>query len=695
MAEARPPGEIGESTLLAIDDLRVSFTAGKARVAAVNGVSITLQAGEALGIVGESGSGKSVTALSIMGLLRSARITGRIMFEGRDLLAVGPRELRRVRGGEIGFVFQDPMSSLNPIQGIGRQISEVTEAHLGLSRREGMKRAAELLELVGITGARSHLGDLPHQFSGGMRQRVMIAMAVSCNPKLLIADEPTTALDVTTQAQVLTLLRQLQRDLHMALIVITHDFGVVEEVAQRVDVMYAGTVVETGDLERVAKQPWHPYTQGLLRSVPTLDAERRHRLGFIRGSPPNPLALPPGCPFAARCDFVLDRCATEPPPERRVGRDISRCWLEPAAGKTDAAVGVAEAAADERAVTPVNDEEPLVVVDRLSVTYARRWGGFGFRRSGVVQAVDDISFVIRSGETLGLVGESGSGKSTTGRAMLRLVPIAGGSIKVEGKEVARMKPRALRVLARSVKIVFQDSIASLDPRMTVRELVEEPLRVHSRGRRAERRARVHEVLGLVGLGDYFLGRYPHELSGGQRQRVGVARAIVLSPKLIICDEPVSALDVSVQAQVVNLFHDLKDEFGLTYLFITHDLRVVRQLADRIAVMYRGRLLEVSQTDELFANPKHPYTQLLLASVPESSLRTNLRPVAAVEAAVDTGEQLRGCVFASRCPLVQDLCREERPPLTRDVRGVEVACHFAEQASLDARRPVAPLEGRSR
>jgi peptide/nickel transport system ATP-binding protein len=668
---------VGEP-LLDVRDLVVGFGEGESKAAAVNGVSFTIGAGESLGFVGESGSGKSVTALSVMGLVRGAAISGGVKLQGREILGLPQRQLRSIRGKEIAMIFQDPMSSLNPVQRIGLQISEVVETHSGVSRREGMRRAVELLELVGIPRAASHLGDLPHEFSGGMRQRVMIAMAVSCSPKLLIADEPTTALDVTTQAQVLGLLRRLQSELEMAVIIITHDFGVIEETAQRVNVMYGGKIVESGTLTRILAEPSHPYTQGLLRSVPKLDTPRQERLGYVKGNPPSPFDLPPGCAFADRCEHALEVCRSEPPPARRLPDGFSLCWLEqrPVFESVDSSPVLA---APERRVRP--DAEPLLVVEALGVTYSS--GGFGLRRGKreSVRAVDDASFEVLQGETLGLVGESGSGKSTIGRAILQLAPITNGRIAVGGRDVATMRAKDLRMLAQSAKIVFQDPIASLDPRMTVTELIEEPMRIHGVGDRDSRLHRVLEVMDLVGLGSFFIGRFPHELSGGQRQRVGVARAIVLSPKLIICDEPVSALDVSVQAQVVNLFADLKDQLDLTYLFISHDLRVVRQLADRIAVIYGGQILEVSTNEELFANPRQPYTQLLLASVPESPLRHRLKAFGHVGETIGAPQGAVGCAFASRCPLAQEICRTERPPLQSVAPGAQVACHFWERASL--------------
>ncbi len=659
--------------LLEVRDLAVSF--GRDRpVRVVNEISFEIYPGEALGVVGESGSGKSVTAMSIMGLHRTARVSGSISFDGVELLKLGRSEFRKLRGRDIAMVFQDPMSSLNPIQSVGRQIGEVIETHLGVTRRESQARTIELLELVGITNARHRLRDYPHEFSGGMRQRVMIAMAVSCTPKLLIADEPTTALDVTTQAQVLELLQRLRRDLDMSLMLVTHDFGVVREIADRVNVMYAGTIVESGPADRVVREPWHPYSEALVAAVPSLDDPRVGRLGFIRGMPPDPSDLPPGCPFSPRCAYVRPECSNDPP-DRRAAGGSSRCWLPVASLDGRHSGHVASAGSQEPLIE--SGTEPLLKIEHLSVTYKRRWG-FARRGAGTeTKAVDDLSLVIHPGETLGLVGESGSGKSTTGRAILRLVPVDSGSIAFAGEDVLTLSSSAMRRLGRSIKIVFQDSVATLDPRMTVAEIVEEPLRIHGVGDHDARLERVQEVLEQVGVGSSFLFRYPHELSGGQRQRVGIARAIALSPRLIVCDEPVSALDVSIQAQVLNLFAELKDELGLTYLFISHDLRVVRQTADRVAVMYRGRILEVADTETLFESPSHPYTQLLLASVPDSGTALAEPTRNSAPDDVDAADE---CIFAARCPLARPDCWSTRPELEAGPAGGAVACHYAEEAS---------------
>ena len=477
--------------LLEVRDLAVSFGGGERPVRVVNKISFEIYPGEALGVVGESGSGKSVTAMSIMGLHRSARVSGSICFDGVELLKLGTNEFRKLRGRDIAMVFQDPMSSLNPIQSVGRQIGEVIETHLGSTRRESEARTIELLELVGITDARNRLRDYPHEFSGGMRQRVMIAMAVSCTPKLLIADEPTTALDVTTQAQVLELLQRLRRDLDMSLMLVTHDFGVVREIADRVNVMYAGTIVESGPASRVVREPWHPYSEALVAAVPSLDDPRVGRLGFIRGMPPDPADLPPGCPFSPRCAYVRPECSNDPPDRRATGGS-SRCWLPIASLDGRHSGRVASTSSGE---TPDRAWHRAAAGDRPPVRRLQAALGTRAPRRGMdTKAVDDLSFVVHPGETLGLVGESGSGKSTTGRAILRLVPVESGSIVFAGDDVLTLSTSAMRGLGRLIKIVFQDSVATLDPRMTVAEIVEEPLRIHGVGDHEARLERVQEVL---------------------------------------------------------------------------------------------------------------------------------------------------------------------------------------------------------
>lgn len=588
--------------LLSIDNLKVSFGAKGKRIRAVRGVSLDLMHGEALGIVGESGSGKSVTAMSILGLVAGATTSGSIQYDGRNLLELGQDAMREVRGSEIGMIFQDPMSSLNPIRSVGQQIEDVIRAHRRVSGADAHKRAVELLDMVGIPNAARESRSLPHEFSGGMRQRVMIAMALSCDPKILIADEPTTALDVTTQAQILERLHELRHELGMSLILITHDFGVIRGSVDRVAVMYAGSIVETADVEQIVSFPHHPYTVGLLDSVRRMSGGKERSLEPIPGTPPPPTAEFAGCPFVDRCVFALPQCSTEPPIRRESMTGDYLCWLPTPPPLTEIDKSESTVSRDTGRV--------LLTVENLTVSYG------GGRRRRSKPAVDNVSFEIREGETLGLVGESGSGKSSTGRALMRLVPVAGGKIEYDGKDVRALSNRGYRSYAREVKLVFQDPAASLDPRFTVREAVEEPLLIHGIDRERERDERVHRILEKVGLGTGFLDRYPHELSGGQRQRVAVARALVLTPRLVVCDEPVSALDVSVQAQVINLLRDLRDDLKLTYLFISHDLRVVRYLADRIAVMQHGRIVEIGDTEQVYRNPQHSYTQQLLASIPE-------------------------------------------------------------------------------
>ena len=650
MTTARP--------LLSIQNLAVGFGPADQRVLAVRDVSIDVAPGESLGIVGESGCGKSMTALSILGLT-GGHVSGQIVFEGRDLVELGQGELRSVRGGGIGMVFQDPMSSLNPIRPVGRQIEDVILAHRSGTRRDAAARAVELLTRVGIPDAARKAAALPHEFSGGMRQRVMIAMALSCDPRLLIADEPTTALDVTTQAQILELLRELRRELGMSLVLISHDFGVIGESVDRVAVMYAGAVVETGDIGRVLSAPEHPYTVGLLDSVRRLDGDRGRPLEPIPGSPPSPAVRITGCSFAPRCAFAMPECSQTPPVRHVPGGEVA-CWLpeRPRLAPT--------VAAPAAAVSHDETRSPLLRVDDLTV-----WCSGRRRRRGARAAVREVSLELREGETLGLVGESGSGKSSTGRAIMRLVPVTGGRIDYRGDDVLEYSRREYRDFAREVKLIFQDPAASLDPRMTIRELVEEPLIVHGEKDVRVRDDRVARMLGLVGLGDGFIDRYPHEISGGQRQRVAVARALVSSPRIIICDEPVSALDVSVQAQVINLLRELRDELALTYLFISHDLRVVRYMSDRIAVMYQGRIVETGPTEEVYTDPKHPYTKLLLESVPSLEAGAPAAPQRADGDSVAT----EGCAFSARCPWARDVCRTIDPPLEVLADDSAVACHF--------------------
>ncbi len=675
------PAVLEQGALLQIDDLRVRFSTRRGAVQAVDGVSYSVNRGEIVALVGESGCGKSVSSLAIMGLLppRVAQVSGRVMFGGRNLVGLPEDSMRAIRGREIAMIFQEPMTSLNPVLTIGLQVMEPLQIHLGMTDEAARARALELLTQVGITDAARRLEQHPHQLSGGMRQRVMIAMGLACNPKLLIADEPTTALDVTIQAQILELMRDISQRLGIALVIITHNLGVVARYADRVNVMYAGRQVEEGPAAPVFAVPRHPYTLGLLRSVPRLDRPREGQLATIAGLPPNLMALPPGCRFSPRCPFTIGRCAEQPPLVSHGPSQRSACWrgdeLPGLAWPDEPALPEAEPLSQG---TPHG--APLLEVNGLTKHFA-----IGAGRPPV-RAVEDVSFTVAAGETLGLVGESGCGKSTVGRLLLALETPTAGEVRIGGNSLGAMGRGALRTLRRTVQVIFQDPYSSLNPRMTVGQIIAEPLLVHGirRGRTAAR-ARVAELLDQVTLHGTMAERYPHELSGGQRQRVGIARALAFEPRLIVCDEAVSALDVSVQGQVVNLLAELKRTHGLAYLFIAHDLAVVRHLSDRVAVMYLGRMAELGPADALYEAPLHPYTRTLLDAVPvpdPAVERTRPRriPVGEPPSPLDPPS---GCVFRTRCPHAIGLCAETVPPLRSFGAGRFAACHRVEEiAPLD-------------
>ena len=566
MPESRAP-------VLTVDRLTVEFATADRVVNAVRNLAFHIGRGETIAVVGESGSGKSVTALSVMRLVEhgGGRIVGGRMTFARpggshvDLAAANAHTMREIRGAEIAMIFQEPMTSLNPVFPVGEQIAESIRLHQRKDTRAARAEALRMLEQVRIPEARSVLDRFPHQLSGGMRQRVMIAMALSCRPSLLIADEPTTALDVTIQAQILTLVRLLQDEMHMAVMFITHDMGVVAEVADRVVVMYRGEKVEEGTAETIFKSPTQPYTRALLAAVPKLGALRNEDL-------PRKFPLPGAAPLPAE---------SAPATTARDGRRVGA---------------------------------PLLRVRRLTTRFDVRSGFFGRVRRRV-HAVEQVSFDLAAGETLALVGESGCGKSTTGRSLLRLVDIVGGSIEFEGKDIAALPANALRPVRRDIQMIFQDPFASLDPRLTIGFSIAEPLYVHGVARGREAEERVAWLLEHVGLAGEHARRYPHEFSGGQRQRIAIARALALQPRIIVADEAVSALDVSIQAQIVNLLLDLQAEFGVAYLFISHDMAVVERVSHRVAVMYLGQIVEIGPRRAVFDDPQHPYTRKLMAAVP--------------------------------------------------------------------------------
>ena len=576
--------------LLSVEDLHVHFVTSRGVVRAVEGVSYEVRPGEVLAIVGESGCGKSVSSLAVMRLLTKPAgrvVHGRIMFDGVNLLDLSDEEMRERRGRDMSMIFQEPMTSLNPVLPIGLQIKEPLFIHLKMTEEQAHARAIELLKMVGITDPERRLDQYPHQFSGGMRQRVMIAIGLACNPKLIIADEPTTALDVTIQAQILELMKDLSRRLNIALIIITHNLGVVARYADRVNVMYAARVVEQGSADDVFLRPRHPYAMGLMRSVPRLDRPRGQKLETIEGLPPNLLDPPKGCRFAARCAFKADICAQDPPLVEVEKGHFSACLRarELAAGT----LKPAEAVRVDAGARIAKDAKPLLSVRGLKkfFTVARK-GGVWSTATSEVRAVNDVSFDIAPGETLGLVGESGCGKTTIGRLVLRLDNPTAGEIRFKGEDIAHKDLNELRQIRRKIQVIFQDPFSSLNPRMTIGQIIAEPLTVYKLVPNAKAAsARVAELLTQVGLFPYMAERYPHEMSGGQRQRIGIARALAMEPEFIVCDEPVSALDVSIQGQIINLLENLQHKLNLTYLFIAHDLAVVRHISDRVVVMYLG------------------------------------------------------------------------------------------------------------
>jgi len=670
-------GDEPSGPLLEVRDLTTEFVTEDGVVRAVDGVSFTLERGKTLGIVGESGCGKSVTCLTIMGLneRRNSRSTGQALFKDEDLLTVSQDRLRAIRGNEIAMIFQDPLTSLNPVRTIGDQLREAVLLHNDVSRAEADARALGRLREVGISNAERRMRDFPHQFSGGMRQRVMIAMALVNHPDLLIADEPTTALDVTTQAQILELMKELQDAYGSAIILVTHDLGVVAEVADEVVVMYAARVAERASADALFDRPEHPYTWGLMRSLPRTGSDVE-RLVQIPGQPPSLLSPPAGCRFHPRCPYVFDRCSRETPELRSSEADaahVRACFL-PAHVRLSEAAASATTLARRRALpsterTPVEPAAPmphadaLLVVDGLSMHFPVRSGLVLRHQVGSVQAVDELSFSVRSGETLGIVGESGCGKSTLARCIIRLLEPTAGHIIFEGRDITHLSRRDLRPVRREMKIVFQDPQGALNPRKRVRDIVGEPLEVQGVGTPPERRRRVLEMLEVVGLNPEHYNRFPHEFSGGQRQRIGIARALAVKPKLVICDEPVSALDVSVQAQVLNLLKDLQGEFGLTYIFIAHDLNVVRHISDRVLVMYLGKLAELAPSRDLYDTPRHPYTGALLSAIPipDPELGRGRQPVVLEGDVPSPLNPPSGCRFHPRCPrFTQGVCDVASP-----------------------------------
>jgi peptide/nickel transport system ATP-binding protein len=690
--------------LLDVVGLSTHFFTNAGVVKSVDNIDFTLHCGEVLGIVGESGCGKTVTSLSIMRLidLPGKVVKGSILFDGRDLLTLSEPEMGQLRGNQISMIFQQPHSYLNPIFKVGSQIEEVLHLHTNLDKQACQSRVVDLLRKVGIPDPEKRAEAYPHELSGGMAQRVMIAMALAGQSKLLIADEPTTALDVTIQAQILDLIRMLITETKTSVILITHDLGIVSQMAHRVEVMYAGRIVEEADTATLLTRPKHPYTQGLIGSLPIL-GQVKDRLDVIPGVVPELINLPKGCKFAQRCVARIRQnlqiCTeVEPKLETIIPGHKVRCWLyqqivEPEAHSE---VNHASQPAVSNCQTPLSDEvvpetrnfsqvhdtaqknakadrRTLLQVNNLVKLYPVH-SGFLHRKKEWVHAVNDVSFSIKESETLGVVGESGCGKTTLGHLIIRQIQATQGSVNFDGQDVFSASKAELKALRRKMQYIFQDPVSSLNPRMRICDCVAEGLVIHGIKDKEERDQIVADTLHRVGIEKACFNRFPYEFSGGQLQRIGIARALALQPKFLICDEPISALDVSIRSQVLNLLHDLQHDFSLTYLFIAHDLSVIEHISNRVAVMYLGKIVELADCHELFKVPLHPYTQALIMAIPSPIPTSERRSSFALKGDVPSPLHLpTGCAFQSRCPKVFDLCKHQTPELIEAKEGHWSAC----------------------
>jgi glutathione transport system ATP-binding protein len=683
---------VADDPVLTVRDLRVTFPGSAGDVRAVRGIDYELRRGEVLGIVGESGSGKSASATAVTGLLpQNAIIEGSIKLEGQELVGLDDARMATIRGKRIAMVFQDPLSALTPVYTVGDQLAEAVRVHNDVSKEAATTRAIELLKLVGIPHADERVKAFPHEFSGGMRQRVMIAMAIANDPDVIIADEPTTALDVTIQAQVLEVLRTARELTGAAIVMITHDLSVIAGFADRVAVMYAGRIVETGTVDELFYSPRMPYSMGLLGAIPRADDPGDRPLVPIEGNPPSLVSLPAGCPFAPRCPLVFDTCREVEPALIPVGSPGHRsaCHLAEkieAGGWGPADVYPLPELPEAPIARVPREERDIVLEAKDLVRHHPLLKGAVFKREvGAVRAVDGISFDVRDGEVLALVGESGCGKTTTLLEVLELARPQSGRIVVLGRDVAELSDSDRRAMRRNVNIVFQDPLASLDPRLPVSDIIAEPMRTH--GMNGDKvGARIRELLRLVGLNPEHASRYPQQFSGGQRQRIGIARALALEPELLVLDEPVSALDVSIQAGVINLLEELRARLGLSYLFVAHDLAVVRHIADRIAVMYLGKIVEIGDVKLVYETPSHPYTQALLSAIPlPDPHKERARRRIILEGDLPSpANPPSGCRFRTRCPKFAGLdedrrrrCLEEEPPLYGMQDDHSAACHYAE------------------
>ena len=646
--------------VLEVKNLCTEFNLRKRSVYAVNGVSFHVSAGEIVGIVGESGCGKSVTCMSVMRLLASPPghiKDGTAVFEGVNMLEgdADSAVMRNLRGGKIAMIFQEPMTSLNPVLTVGEQIAESIRLHLKMSKVDAKKRVIELFKQVHIPDAEQRYNNYPHQFSGGMCQRIMIAMALACNPKLIIADEATTALDVTIQAQILDLLQEIAVKQNVGIIIITHNLGIIARYADRIYVLYAGRVCETGTADQIFHNPQHAYTIGLLNAVPRLDDDRERLLVPIEGTPPSLETVLEKCPFYPRCSQRISECTENGLPQMREVEEGHYTACKNNCLTRKVAVG-------ESFERKTPGDQVLLAVNNVKMHFPI-YKGLTRRKVGEVRAVDGISLEVRKGMSLGLVGESGCGKTTIAKTILRLYKPTGGQIIFDGRDITNYTGRQMRSLRRNIQFIFQDPFGSLDPRQTISDIVGESLKIY-RMTKTEREyeERVYHLMDMVGIPRTFAKRYPHELSGGQRQRVGIARALACEPKLIICDEPVSALDVSVQAQVLNLLERLQRELEFSYIFIAHDLSVVRHISDEIAVMYLGHIVERGECSEVYNNPIHPYTRSLLSAIPipDPQVEKMRRRMVLNGDIPSVSEKITGCCFHTRCPYAVPECSETEP-----------------------------------
>jgi peptide/nickel transport system ATP-binding protein len=667
--------------LLEVKDLVTCFHTDDGDVTAVDRVSLHIDRGEIIGLVGESGSGKSVTMMSIQQLISPPGYvkSGEVYLDGVEgnLLTykADSEKMRSIRGGRISMIFQEPMTSLNPVLTIGYQIQENILQHTDLDPEAAKKKAIEMLKMVKIPDAEQRYNDYPQQFSGGMRQRIMIAIALSANPDLLIADEATTALDVTTQAQILEMIRSIAKKTNTAVIIVTHNLGIVARFAERIYVMYSGRVMETSKTWNIFKKSGHPYTKALLRAIPRLDDPKDRVLIPIDGLPPSPADRPTYCPFYKRCEYRKDSCKENAMPDlQEIGPDhYSACLLS----QNEMQAKEIELRNRPQKAAPVKNirDENVLEVEGVK-KYFPILKGIMRRHVGDVKAIEDISYTLKKGETLGIVGESGCGKTTMARCVMRVYKPEAGIIRFNGIDIAGMKDKELAPYRSKIAMIFQDPFSSLDPRQTAGSIVEESLIInHSCKTEKERQEKVDRLFRLVGLDPSLKNRVPHEFSGGQRQRLGIARALSSDPEIIVCDEPISALDVSIQAQIINLLEEIQAKLGVSYIFIAHDLAVVKHISDRVLVMYLGHIVEIADCDELYKHPFHPYTEALLQAVPEADPDVEkTKPAVALEGEVPSIiNRPAGCPFHNRCKHCMERCTKEVPQLTEFDSGHQVAC----------------------